>query len=241
MLVHGGSGETDALGKRLGREPEFVTSPSGQTSRACDRETVEIFAQATALVNRRLVEDLRAAGVDAIGLSGLDAGLVEADRKALQRAVVDGRRRVLRDQWTGRPRKLRRELLDLLLEQGMLPVLAPLAGSAAGEMLNVDGDRMAACVAGGLGAQDLVILSNVPGLLRRLDDPESLIRWLDVDAADELAKGRMRKKVMAAREALEAGVARVQISSSSLTDPLSMALSGGGTRLQLAARAEAKG
>lgn len=232
VIVHGGSGETDALAERLGHPPRFLESPSGQRSRDTDRTTLETFAMATALVNRRLVEALRGAGVDAIGMSGLDAGLVTGRRKAQTRAVRDGRTVVVRDQWTGRPAAVRAALLESLLSAGLVPVIAPVIGSEVGEMLNVDGDRLAALVASSLEASDLLLLTNVHGILRDLTDPRSLIERLTPDELERLGpvvQGRMKKKVMGAVEALSAGVGRVVIATSQGETPVDHALRGHGT------------
>jgi len=115
------------------------------------------------------------------------------------------------------------------------PVLAPVAAGADGGALNVDADRLAARVAAALGARALVLLTNAPGLLADAEDPRSVVRTLDgtdvaaLDAADAAARGRMRKKTLAAREALDGGVARVVIATSAGSAPLANALAGGGT------------
>ncbi|MBI2773813.1 MAG: hypothetical protein HYX56_04895 [Chloroflexi bacterium] len=92
-----------------------------------------------------------------------------------------------------------------------MPVVAPLAITADGDALNVDGDRAAARIAVALGARELIVLTNVPGLLRDLGDPRSIVPAASLAEADALAQGRMKKKVLAAREALEAGVSEVWI------------------------------
>jgi acetylglutamate/LysW-gamma-L-alpha-aminoadipate kinase len=232
VLVHGGSDATNQLAESLGHPPEFVTSVSGQVSRRTDRRTLEIFVQATALVNRLLVERLQGLGVDAVGLSGLDGGLIGARRKDAIRILDNGRQRILRDDWTGTPTRTRTTLLHLLIDAGHLPVIAPLARGGDGEMLNVDGDRAAACVAAALDATHLVILSNVPGLLRDVTDVRSVVphvRAGEIDAVRALAKGRMQKKVMGAEEALRAGVRSVIIADARIDAPLTEALLGHGT------------
>jgi acetylglutamate/LysW-gamma-L-alpha-aminoadipate kinase len=103
--------------------------------------------------------------------------------------------------------------------------------SPEGEGLNVDGDRAAAAVATALGADALVILTNVPGLLRSIDDPSSLVASASLDEADALAQGRMKKKAMAAREAIEGGVRHVIVASGRVESPLTRALAGEGTRI----------
>lgn len=232
VLVHGGSAETNRLAEEVGHPPQFVTSVSGHVSRRTDARTLELFLMATALVNRRLVAALVARGVRAVGLSGVDGGLLLARRKAALRVVVDGRQRVIRDDWTGRPEAVHRPLLDLLLASGYLPVVAPVALGRSGEPLNVDGDRAAALIATVLDAGTLIFLTNVPGLLARLPDEESLIRHVprdQLDARFDIARGRMKKKLLGAKEALEQGVDRVIIADGRRPAPVNAALRGIGT------------
>ncbi len=235
VLVHGGSDETSRLGEAVGHPPRFVTSPSGFTSRYTDRRTLELFMMAAGgLVNKRLVELLQARGCNAVGLSGLDGRLLVGRRKASIRIVEDGRQKLLRDDWTGTIEHVNAGLLKTLLEQGYLPVIAPLACSEVGEALNVDGDRAAAAIAAALGAETLLLLSNVPGLLRNFPDESSLISHIprtEIEAFLPLAEGRMKKKLLGAQEALAAGVERVILGDARSGASLSAALGGAGTMI----------
>ena len=232
IIVHGGSDETNRLAERLDHPPRFVTTASGHTSRYTDRRTLEIFAMATAAINRALVERLQVLGVNAIGLSGLDGRLITARRKDTIRVVENGRQRILRDDWTGTPQHVNAELLRLLLAHGYLPIVTPLATSEQGAMLNVDGDRAAAALAGALEAESLLLLSNVAGLLQRFPDESTLvpqIRRSELEAAFDWAQGRMKKKLLGAAEALNGGVARVIIGDGRRANPVRAALAGAGT------------
>jgi acetylglutamate/LysW-gamma-L-alpha-aminoadipate kinase len=235
-LVHGGSHETNMLAERLGHPPRFVTSPSGYTSRYTDRETLEIFMMAYAgKVNKLIVERLQRLGVNALGLSGLDGRLLEGKRKAAIRIIEDGKQKVLRDDWTGTVERVNGGLLATLLDAGYLPVVAPLASSNDGEALNVDGDRAAAALATGLGADTLLLLSNVPGLLRAFPDETTLIASIaraDVEEYVPVAQGRMKKKVLGAAEALAGGVGRVILGDARSARPISRALAGQGTVIE---------
>lgn len=234
VLVHGGSSEANALGEALGHPPKFVTSPSGFTSRYTDRKTLEIFAMAVlGRVNAQLVEQLLALGVPAVGLSGMDGRLLLARRKERIRVIENGKRKMLRGDYTGRIEKVHRDLLDRLLAGGYVPVVAPLAISTQGEMLNVDADRAAAALAATLEARVLVLLTAAPGLLRNFPDEASLIPRMTPDQLNQAmtyAQGRMKKKVLAAQEALDGGVPTVIIADGRrLEKPLLHALQGGGT------------
>ncbi len=235
VLVHGGSEQANLLGEALGHPPRFLTSPSGFTSRYTDRRTLEIFMMAVnGKVNSLLVEALQTMSVNAFGLSGVDGRLMVAARKSTIQAIEDGKRKVIRDDYTGKVEEVNTGLLSSLLENGYLPVIAPLAVSPAGEALNVDADRAAARVAVALQAETLLLLTAVPGLMERFPDESSLIHSLSrsqLPAALEFAQGRMKKKVLGAEEALQDGVKRVIIADGRVESPISAALAGQGTRI----------
>jgi [amino group carrier protein]-L-2-aminoadipate 6-kinase len=233
IVVHGGSAETNVISEQLGHPPKFVTNTQGYTSRYTDRQTLEIFAMVTnGRINTLLVESLQKAGVNAFGLSGLDGKLMVAKRKDAIRIVENGRQRMLRDDFTGKIEVVNGKLLKDLAGMGFTPVISPLAISPEGEALNVDADRAAAYVAGAVQAEQLVILTNVPGLLRHFPDESSLIAQLPkagLEQALSFAEGRMKKKVLGATEALDLGVGKVVFADGRIEHPLLGALAGGGT------------
>jgi acetylglutamate/LysW-gamma-L-alpha-aminoadipate kinase len=235
VLVHGASAAADALAQRVGLPVRQLVSPTGHVSRYTDPETLEIYVAAAAgQVNKRLVATLQGLGCQAVGLSGVDGRLLLAERKAAVRTVENGRQRIVRDDYTGRLVAANADLLRLLLSHGYIPVIAPLALGQEAERLNVDGDRAAALIAAALGAATLVILSNVPGLLAAFPDERSLVRHVPVerlDWAEGLAAGRMKRKILAAREALAGGVATVILADGRALQPVQTALAGAGTWL----------
>ncbi|MBX7236132.1 MAG: [LysW]-aminoadipate kinase [Caldilineales bacterium] len=233
VLVHGTSAAADALAERAGVPVRQLVSPSGHVSRYTDPETLELYVAAAAgQVNKRLVASLQGLGCNAVGLSGVDGRLLLAERKEAVRAVENGRQRIVRDDFTGKLESANADLLRLLLASGYTPVVAPLALGRQAERLNVDGDRAAALIAGALGAEMLVILSNVPGLLANFPDEASLVRHISpdrLDWAEDLAAGRMKKKILAAREALASHVPTVILADSRRPQPVRAALNGEGT------------
>lgn len=231
VLVHGGSHETNELSAQLGHPPRTITSPGGQTSRRTDRRTLDIFTMVYAgRINKRVVEDLRRLGVDAIGLSGIDGGLWTGERKTAIRAVEDGATIIIRDDLSGRVVAVDAQLLRTLMETGRTPVLTPPAITADGVAINVDADRAAAATAAALGARTLLLLSNVPGVLADPADPGSLIEdATDLDAVRAAASGRMKNKVLAAEEAITGGVERVVIGSANGVAAIERAIAGRGT------------
>ena len=236
VFVHGGSAEANALGESLGMPPKMITSPSGYTSRYTDRKTLEIFFMAVnGKVNSLLTEQLQMLGVNAFGLCGLDGKLMQAERKDSIQSIENGKRKIIRDDYTGKIENVNHGLLLLLLGAGYLPVIAPVAVSEKGEALNVDADRAAAMIAAALHADTLLLLTAVPGLMKSFPDESTLIRQLpknQLSVAGEAAQGRMKKKVLGAQEALKGGVARVVIADGRIQNPISNALSGNGTVIQ---------
>ena len=187
-------------------------------------------------INKLLVEQLQRLGVNAVGLSGLDGRLLEAKRKSALRIVEGGKRKILRGEYSGKIEQVNAPLLRALLEAGYVPVVAPLAISHQSEALNVDGDRVAAAIGSALKAQTVIILSNVPGLLRDVEDDTSLIHHIPASQAEEYldryARGRMKRKILGAVEALRDGAGRVIIADGRVAQPLQQALAGQGTIVQ---------
>ena len=236
VLVHGGSSEANLLGEALGAPPRFIVSPSGYTSRYTDRRTLEIFAMAVnGKVNTLLVEQLQMLGINALGLSGLDGKLMQAARKDSVQSLENGKRRIIRDDYTGKIESVNEQLLQTLLAGGYLPVVAPMAISERGEALNVDADRAAAMLSSALKAEALILLTAVPGLMHRFPDESTVIPHLapsELPDALAAAQGRMKKKVLGAGEALAGGVKRIVIADGRIPNPISSALEGKGTVIQ---------
>lgn len=237
ILIHGGSAQTNVVAAALGHPPQFVTSPSGYTSRLTDRRTLEIFQMVyCGQMNKGIIERLQQRGVNAVGLSGMDGRLWQGPRKQAIKVVENGRTRILRDNYTGIVETVNAGLITSLLDGGYTPVLTPPALSTAGEAINVDGDRAAAATAAALHADTLLILSNVPGVLQTFPDEASLIPTIRLNeletVAEAYAHGRMRIKLLAAGEALRAGVRRVIIGDARSQRPIGRALDGAGTEIR---------
>jgi acetylglutamate/LysW-gamma-L-alpha-aminoadipate kinase len=237
VLVHGGSHQTNVISEKLGQPPRFVTSVSGHTSRYTDRRALETLVMvAGGRINKLLVEQLQQLGVNALGLSGLDGRLLEAKRKSTMRIVENGKRKVLRGEYSGMIQQVNATLLETLLAGGYVPIVAPLAISHEGEALNVDGDRAAAAIGAALNAGTVIFLSNVPGLLRDPADETTLIPQVPRAEADDYleryAQGRMKRKILGAIEALDDGVGRVTLADGRIDRPIQGALLGQGTVIQ---------
>ncbi|MEW1910627.1 [LysW]-aminoadipate kinase [Kitasatospora sp. NPDC085895] len=245
VLVHGGSAEIDRLGDRLGVPHRRLTAPDGVSARHTDTATLEVVTLALAgAVKPRLVAGLQDHGVPAVGLTGLDGGLLRARRKRAHRAVVDGRTVLVRDDHSGRITEVRTGVLTALLDAGFVPVVSPPAAAEDSRPVNVDADRAAAAVAGALGADRLLLLTGAPGVLADPADPDSLLDRCEVPAEGapgHFARGGMALKLVAAREALLAGVGRVTVADGRTPGALARALDGAGTEIALTAHATPAG
>jgi len=225
VIVHGGGARVTEIAKRLGKEQKFIVSPEGFRSRYTDRETVEIYTMVMAgKTNKEIVLALQRQGINAVGLSGLDGSLAMAERKK-QLVIVDerGRRRIIEGGYTGKISKIKVALLKLLVENGYVPVIAPVAIGTEYEPLNTDGDRMAANIAGSLKADMLVLLTDVKGV--ELDG--KLVSKMNVleakDALPRIGHG-MITKIYAAIEAIDIGVKKVTIAPGLEPSPVSLSI-----------------
>jgi acetylglutamate/LysW-gamma-L-alpha-aminoadipate kinase len=244
-VVHGGSTAVDETLERMEMEPEYVETPSGVVGRFTDAETMDAFAMAMAgQVNTDLVVGLREHGVDAVGLSGVDGGLLTGARKSAVRVLEDGTKKIRRGDHSGRIEAVNADLLETLLSAGYTPVASPPMLADDGVAVNTDADRAAAAVAGVLGAT-LVVLTDVAGVYRDPDDPATRIERVDspdaFSALEDAAEGFMIRKVMAAREALEQGGTEVIVADANAEAPVRSALGGAGTHVVPGALEEGDG
>lgn len=225
-LVHGGGDVVTEIATKLGKEQRFVVSPEGIRSRHTDKETAEIYTMVmSGLLAKRLVLSLQSRGVSAVSVSGLDGRIFQGRRKKKLLVVDDRGRKVLIDGgYTGRVESVNTELTSLLMSNGYLPVVSPIASSEEYEPLNIDGDRAAASLASAVRADAVVFLTNVGGLML---NGELVPRLSLADAAlklPEIGFG-MQRKIMAAIDATRAGVKEAIICSGSGGSPISDALS----------------
>ncbi len=225
VLVHGGGVEVTEIASKLGKEQKFVVSPEGFRSRYTDKETAQIYTMVMAgMVNKQVVSTLQATGISAVGLSGLDGLLIRAERKK-KLIVVDerGRKMVIDGGYTGKIVSVNAPLLNLLVGGGYTPVVAPIAVSEEFEPLNVDGDRTAAYVAGAMGADRLVLLTDVAGVIVKGEVVPKLNVGEMKGVLPKIGHG-MITKMYAAVEAVNMGVGEVIIAPGFEKEPISKSL-----------------
>ena len=200
VLVHGGGPEISDTMKRLGKEAVFVDG-----LRVTDRETVDIVQMVLAgKVNKSLVNLIQTMGGHAVGLSGIDGGIIEAKVKDERLGYV------------GEITKIRTQPITDLLEKNYIPVISTIASDRQGDVYNINGDTAAAFIAGALGAERLIMMTDIAGILENKDDPSTLIPQITVTEAKKLydsgvISGGMIPKVDCCIEALEHGVNNVII------------------------------
>ncbi len=228
IFVHGGGDLVTEYSRRLGIEPKIMVSASGVRFRYTDEKELEVFVMVLGgLLNKRIVAGLWRRGVRSIGLSGADAGILRAERKkhVIVKDPETGRKRLLPGGYTGKIREVDVHTLRLLLDNGYTLVIAPLAISNEGELLNVDGDQAAAEIAKAVRADKLIILSDVEGLLLEGRLVERLTAEEARRIVEKVGPG-MNRKILMAAEAVEAGVGEVVIGSGLLKNPLKELLEG---------------
>ena len=200
VLIHGGGPEISETMKKLGKKAEFVNG-----LRVTDRETVDIVQMVLAgKINKTLVSLVQMKGGHAVGLSGIDGGIIEAKMKDERLGYV------------GEITKIRTQPITDLLEKNYIPVISTVASDRQGNTYNINGDTAAAFIAGALNAERLIMMTDINGVLRDKDDPSTLIRELTVDQAkglyDEgIISGGMIPKVDCCIEAINKGVSNVVI------------------------------
>ena len=200
VLVHGGGPEISDTMKKLGKEAKFVDG-----LRVTDKETVDIVQMVLAgKINKTLVNLIQMKGGHAVGLSGIDGGIIEATMKNEALGYV------------GTITKIRPQPINDLLEKNYIPVISTVASDRQGNTYNINGDTAAARIAGALNAERLIMMTDIAGILKDKDDPTTLIPQITVEEARKLydsgvISGGMIPKVDCCIDALEHGVDNVVI------------------------------
>lgn len=213
VLVHGGGPEISDTMKKLGKESVFVGG-----LRVTDKETVDIVQMVLAgKVNKTLVNLIQTKGGHAVGLSGIDGGIIEATMKNEALGYV------------GEITKIRTKPITDLLEKGYIPVISTVASDSQGNVYNINGDTAAAHIAGALGAERLIMMTDIAGILQDKDDPSTLIPEITVEEAKKLydsgvISGGMIPKVDCCIEAIGHGVKNVVIMDGRISHSILMEL-----------------
>ncbi|HHY26252.1 MAG TPA: acetylglutamate kinase [Desulfitobacterium dehalogenans] len=212
VVVHGGGPEINSMLTRVGKESHFVRG-----LRVTDKETMEIASMVlVGKLNTEIISLLNRFGGKAVGLSGKDAQLLQAVKKPMKFQNFQGELEDVDLGFVGEIEQVRPEIVTSLVEQGYIPVISPVAGGEDGESYNINADTAAGEIAKALKADRFLLLTDVPGVLRDVEDKDSLLSVIKKDEISELIdlgviSGGMIPKVECARAALQGGVGSVHI------------------------------
>jgi acetylglutamate kinase len=212
VLVHGGGPEITEMMKKLNKKAEFVNG-----LRVTDKETAEIAEMVlVGKLNKEIVSMINRLGGRAAGLSGKDGSLIKAGKKLASGKDEQGEEVLYDIGFVGEVEQVNPELLQILMEKGYIPVVAPTGAGAAGETYNINADFVASSLAGALQADKLVLLTDVEGIFRDMSDRttliSSLVRSRVEDYIDQgIISGGMIPKVQCCVEALDQGVNKTHI------------------------------
>jgi len=218
VLIHGGGPQSTELASALGLETTFIEGRRVTDSDSLAVATMVLNGQ----INTRILATCRDLQIPAVGISGLDAGLIEAHRRP---PVAKSGEAPIDYGFVGDIETVNTDILSKQLDNGLMPVVSPLSCDASGTVLNINADTVAAAIAAALQAEKLILATGAPGILEDVDDPLSLISYIDRAALKKLqddgkiADG-MLPKAAAIDAALENGVSRVHIISYKFPDSL---------------------
>lgn len=211
VIVHGGGPEITQAMEKMGKKPKFV-----EGLRVTDEETLDIVKMVlVGKINTDIVSRINKFNGKGVGLSGKDNKLILAKKK-LHKIIKEGREKEIDLGHVGETVKVNPEVVDILTDRGYIPVISPVGITEDGNSLNLNSDTVAGDIAAALGAKKLVILTDVPGIMRDLEDKNSLINEIKVSDIDSLIKeniieGAMIPKLEACANAVKGGVKRAHI------------------------------
>jgi acetylglutamate kinase len=222
VLVHGGGPQATQLAERLGLSSRFVDGRRVTDEATLDVATMVLNGQ----INTRILAACRELGIPAVGISGVDGGLIRArKRPPVARKDADGAGDTVDYGFVGDIDGVEAGVVTKLLDNDLVPIVSPISAADDGTLLNINADTVAAAIACNLGAEKLVLATGAPGILESLEDPRSLISYVDraglrrLRDAGKLMDG-MLPKVAAIEKALSGGVRRVHVISYALPDSL---------------------
>jgi acetylglutamate kinase len=211
VLVHGGGPQLDHIQATLGLETKMVNG-----RRVTDQKSLEVTAMVlNGLINTRILAICRALDIEAVGLSGVDAGLIRAHKRAPVTAA-DGSGETIDYGFVGDIDSVNVGVIEKLLDNGLMPVVSPLSADSNGTLLNINADTVAAALGGALAAEKLVLCTGAPGILERSTDTSSLISYTDIRGLGRLREAGsltdgMLPKASAIESAIRGGVRRVHV------------------------------
>lgn len=234
IIVHGANALRDELAVKLNYQKKVVTSLSGYDSVLSNEETIDLMMMAYAgLKNKRIVELCQQNGINAVGLSGLDGKVIQGKRNSGIKVREGGKTLLLRD-FSGKPKAINKALLELLLDNGYIPVLSVPLIDENNFAINSENDDIVALLQTELKTEKVISLIEAPGFLLDKNDPSSLLSKMskaELEAMEEKVEGRMKRKILAIRKLFDGGDTTVIISDGRTYHPILDALEGKGTTI----------
>ncbi len=235
IVVHGANAVRDEIAERLGKPKRVITSVSGYSSVFSDEAAMDAILMGYAGVkNKRIVELCQQNGINAIGLSGLDGKLIQGERNKGIRVKQGEKVIILRD-YSGKPRRVNKELIELLLDHGYVPVLCIPILDENNVAINSENDDIINVLQQALHAEKIIQLIEAPGFLANKDDENSLVRNIPKDELEDReskVEGRMKRKMLAIRKLFADGASTVIIGDGRAQHPIKDALEGKGTTIK---------
>ena len=235
VIVHGANALRDKLAQDLGQPKQVLTSVKGYTSVYSDEKLLDVMMMAYAgLRNKRIVELCQQHGINAVGLSGLDGKIVQGKRNQGIRVYQGKKLKIVRD-FSGKPQTVNLPLLQLLLDNGYVPVLTVPIIDESNAAINTENDDVVRVLQQALEADTVINLIEAAGFLENQDDSASLIKTIpssELEAREQQVEGRMKRKMLAFRKLFEHGASKVIISDGRSEHPVKDALAGKGTVIE---------
>lgn len=236
IIVHGANALRDSLAEQLDKRRITLTSLSGYTSVYSDQEALDLIMMSYAgLQNKRIVAMCQQAGINAVGLSGLDGALVRGVRNKGIRVQENGKTLIKRD-FSGKPHEVNTSLLNLLIENGYVPVLCIPIIDEHNIPINSENDDIVGLLACELNAEQVIQFIEAPGLLKDKNNPNSLIEELsseELSVWEEKAEKRMKRKLHALTKlCMLSSHPEIIIADGRVENPLVQALAGSGTLIR---------
>jgi len=224
LLCHAGADIVTAMAEKMGKPQIFTYSSKGYKSRYVDEETRDIYSMVVAgLNNKRIVKEMIAKDLPAVGISGVDGGLVVADRFEKAMVIIEGKKK-LKENYTGKPSKLNVQLIEILWDNNYIPVIASIAISKDNEIVDCDSDRLSNAIAVATKADKLILLTDVEGVLDKNKKLINHINKRNVELILQDVTGGMKTKILMALESASEGIKQVIIASGLRENPISKAL-----------------
>ena len=232
IIVHGANAVRDELATLLNKPQQTITSVSGYSSVFSDNDSIDLLMMAYAgLKNKRIVELCQKYGINAIGLTGIDGKLIQGKRNTGIRVYENNKLKIKHD-LSGKPQQVNKDLLDLLLNNGYIPVITIPIIDACNQAINTENDDVITLLQSTIIAETIIEFIEAPGFLEDINNPTTIVKKIsknELHLREEQVQGRMKRKIHALKKLTEFGNTKIIISDGRVEHPLENALEEHGT------------